>query len=159
MQYRRTVPSLVGVGVGVTNIGSVKNQMTPMLDQIEERCGQRPQEHLVDGGFVKLDAITQAAAAGTAVYAPPQAKKKGESPEYEPKPDDPPAVAEWRTRMGTAEAKEIYKERAATAELVNADLKEHRGLKLRVRGLDKVLAIALLHALTFNLLRWTALTS
>lgn len=130
-----------------------------MLEQIEQRCGERPAEHLVDGGFVKLDEIEQAAARGTKVYAPPPAKKKGESPEYEPKANDAPAVAEWRQRMGTPEAKAIYKERAATAELVNADAKEHRGMKLRVRGLDKVLAVALLHALTFNVMRWAALTS
>jgi hypothetical protein len=61
--------------------------------------------------------------------------------------------------MGTHEAKDIYKERAATAELINADAKEHRGMKLRVRGLDKVLAVALLHALTFNMMRRAALTT
>lgn len=159
VQLATTTEEKVIVGVAVTNVGSDKSQMTPMLEQIERRCGERPAEHLVDGGFVKLDEIENAAANGTTVYAPPPAKKKGESPDYEPKPDDAPAVAEWRQRMGTQAAKEIYKERAATAELVNADAKEHRGMKLRVRGLDKVLAVALLHALTFNLIRWAALTT
>jgi hypothetical protein len=28
---------------------------------------------------------------------------------YAPQPDDSPAVAEWRKRMGSDEAKEIYK--------------------------------------------------
>jgi hypothetical protein len=159
VQFAATTEEKVVVGVSVTNVGSDKRQMTPMLEQIERRCGERPAAHLVDGGFVKLDEIEGAAAHGTKVYAPPQAKKKGESPDYEPKPDDTPAVAAWRQRMGTQEAKDIYKERAATAELVNADAKEHRGMKLRVRGLDKVLAVALLHALTFNLMRWAALTT
>jgi transposase len=159
VQFAATTAEKVIVGVGVTNVGSDKSQLTPLLEQLEQRCGERPAEHLVDGGFVKLDEIEQAAARGTKVYAPPPAKKKGESPEYEPKANDAPAVAEWRQRMGTPEAKAIYKERAATAELVNADAKEHRGMKLRVRGLDKVLAVALLHALTFNVMRWAALTS
>ena len=159
VQFATTTHEKVIVGVDVTNVGSDKSQMTPMLEQIQQRCGERPQEHLVDGSYVKLDEIEKAAGGGTKVYAPPPAKKKGESPDYEPKPDDTPAVAEWRRRMGTQEAKDIYKERAATAELVNADAKEHRGMKLRVRGLDKVLAVALLHALTFNLLRWAALTT
>ena len=159
VQFAATTQEKVIVGVGVTNVGSDKSEMTPMLEQIEERCGERPVEHLVDGGFVKLDAIEKAANHGTKVYAPPPAKKKGESPDYEPKAGDTPAVAAWRQRMGTQEAKDIYKERAATAELVNADAKEHRGMKLRVRGLDKVLAVALLHALTFNLMRWAALTT
>ncbi len=37
-----------------------------------------------------------------------------------PKATDSEEVAEWRKRMGTLEAKEIYKERAATAECVDA---------------------------------------
>ena len=56
-------------------------------------------------------------------------------------------------RMATPEAKEIYKERAATAECVNA-LARNRGLVLlRVRGLLKVKAIALWQALSHNMLR------
>ena len=55
--------------------------------------------------------------------------------------------------MGTKEAKDLYtKARGATAELVNADLKEHRGAK-------KVLTIALWHVLAYNLMRWTSLTT
>ena len=76
---------------------------------------------------------------------------------HAPRPDDSPAVAEWRVRMGTAEAKEIYKQRAATAECVNA-LARNRGLQqFRVRGLVKVRAVALLYALVQNLMRAVAL--
>jgi hypothetical protein len=60
--------------------------------------------------------------------------------------------------MGTGEAKAIYKERAATAETVNADAKTHRGLdSLAVRGRDKVFGSACLFALTYNILRLIAL--
>lgn len=159
LQFAATTKEGVIVGVGVTNGGSDKSQMTPMLEQIERRTGQRPAEHLVDSGYVNLEAIEQAEAKGTKVYAPPAAKRKGEPPSYEPKPDDAPEVAAWRQRMGTEEAKAIYKDRAATAELVNADLKGNRGLKLRVRGPDKVLSIGLWHALAFNLMRWAALAA
>ena len=55
--------------------------------------------------------------------------------------------------MGTEEAKAIYKERASTAECVNA-LARNRGLVLlRVRGRIKVKAIALWYALAHDLLR------
>jgi hypothetical protein len=55
----------------------------------------------------------------------PKAKKdeRGEPvprDKHDPKPGDSPAVAEWRRRMATAQAAEIYKQRAATAECVNA---------------------------------------
>lgn len=53
--------------------------------------------------------------------------------------------------MTTAEGTEIYKERASTAETVNADVTEKHGLRrVPVRGTDKVLSVALLCALTCN---------
>ena len=71
-----------------------------------------------------------------------------------PRDDDSKAVAAWRRRMGTDEAKRIYKQRGATAETVNADAKAHRGLdRLKVRGRDRVLGSACLFALTYNILR------
>ena len=60
--------------------------------------------------------------------------------------------------MGSEEAKEIYKERAATAETVNADLRMWRGLRqVPVRGQTKVLSVTLLAALAYNILRAAAL--
>ena len=53
---------------------------------------------------------------------------------------------------------EQIKQRAATAETVNADAKEHRGLdSLTVRGREKAPGSALLFALTYNSLRVLAL--
>jgi hypothetical protein len=60
--------------------------------------------------------------------------------------------------MGTIAAKAIYKERSATAETVNADLRIHRGLdRLSVRGSGKVLSVTLWMAITYNILRWISL--
>ena len=89
------------------------------------------------------------------LYAPVPKPRPGDTRDpHAPRPEDSEAVAAWRQRMGTDETKEIYKQRAATAETVNADAKEHRGLdSLAVRGLDKVLGSAALFALTYNILR------
>jgi Transposase DDE domain len=66
-------------------------------------------------------------------------------------------VAAWRQRMATPEAQAIYKDRAATAECVNA-LARNRGLRqLLVRGVAKVKAIALWYAVAHNLLRTVSL--
>ena len=55
--------------------------------------------------------------------------------------------------MGRDAAKEIYKQRPATAECVNA-IARGRGLtQFLVRGLDKVKALALWYALAHNLMR------
>ncbi len=56
--------------------------------------------------------------------------------------------------MASPNAKEIYKQRAATAETVNVDAKAHRGLGgFAVRGLDQAFGSACLLALTYNTLR------
>jgi Transposase DDE domain len=55
--------------------------------------------------------------------------------------------------MGTEEAKAIYRERGATAELVNAHCRAQGLLQFLVRGTKKVLAVALLHAITNNMRR------
>lgn len=126
-----------------------------MLEQIERRTGVRPAELLVDGGYAQHQAIDQAAEKDVTVLAPvPKPRKNDPRDPHLPRKGDSEAVAAWRKRMGTNEAKEIYKERAATAETVNADAKTHRGLDhLAVRGLRKVLVSASLFALSYNILR------
>jgi hypothetical protein len=53
--------------------------------------------------------------------------------------------------MASDAAKEIYKQRAATVECVNAQARNRGLTRLMVRGTDKVKAIALWHALTHNM--------
>jgi hypothetical protein len=59
--------------------------------------------------------------------------------------------------MATAEAKEIYKQRAATAECVNAQARNRGPLRLPVRGLAKVRSVVGLFVLAHNLMRMVAL--
>lgn len=147
------------VGVEVTNRGSDMGESTPMLAQIEERTGVRPTEMLVDGGYAQHQAIEEATEKQVTVFAPVPKPRKGDTRDpHAPREDDSAAVAAWRKRMGTDEAKQIYKQRAATAETVNADAKTHRGLdSLAVRGVGKVLGSATLFALTYDILRLIAL--
>ncbi len=147
------------VGVDVSNRGSDMGQSTPMIEQIEQRTGVRPKEMLVDGGYAQHEAIDQAADKDVTVYAPVPKPRKGDTRDpHAPREGDSEAVAAWRQRMATEEAKAIYKERAATAETVNADGKSNRGLdSLSVRGLTKVAGSASLFALTYNILRCIAL--
>lgn len=157
VQLATTTDGRAIVGVQVTNCGSDQGQLEPMVEEIAQRTGTRPAEYLVDGGFVKLESITAAAAQGVTVYAPVPEPRTAGIDRYTPKADDPPAVAAWRARMGTDAAKAIYKARAATAETTNADCRTHRGLdRFNVRGHAKVLCVALWTAVTYNALRWIA---
>ncbi len=71
---------------------------------------------------------------GASKRTPYAAPRMAGSP-YEIGKGDRAAVAAWRQRTGTLGAKRIHKERAATSDTVNADLKTFRGLdRLLVRG-------------------------
>ncbi len=164
LQYGTDVETRIIVGVEAVTTGSDQGQLAPMLEQVIGRGGQAPQAWLVDAGYPAHEQI-DAVADRTEVLAPvPKAKAKAaakakeDSPEpavdpHVPKPGDSAAVIAWRARMATEEAKQRYKERAATAECVNAQAR-NRGLqRLPVRGRDKVKAVALLFALAHNLMR------
>jgi len=157
VQIATDVESRAIVGVDVCNAGSDKGQAPPMRRQVEERTGQKVQEHLIDGGFLVLEEIDAAEQEQVTLYVPPPKPhdpgKAGS--EYLPKKSDSPAQATWRERMAGEEAKVIYKQRASTSETVNADLKQHRGLvPLTVRGLTKARSIALWCALAYNVLHF-----
>jgi transposase/IS5 family transposase len=140
-------------GVDVTNSGGDQGKLAPMVEQHEERYQEKPKEMLVDGGFAKKEDIEKVEQAGTTVYAPVQASKDPERDAHTPRAGDTPKVAEWRQRMATPEAKEIYKERASTAECVNAHARNRGLYQFRVRGLAKVKAVVLLYVLAHNLMR------
>jgi hypothetical protein len=159
VQLATATASQVISGVEVTNSGGDQGQLAPMVEQHQERYEEKPQEMLVDGGFVKKADIDQVSPpqGGTTVYAPVMESKDPNRDPHTPRDDDSPAVAQWRQRMATDEAKAIYRQRAATAECVNA-LARNRGLqRFLVRGLRKVKAIALWYALAHNLKRGFAL--
>jgi transposase len=155
VQLATDAGSRVIVGVLVTNTGADLSQMLPMLDEIQRGTGTQPGEHLVDGGFVNLEAITEADARGVTVYAPPKDPAKPRAAGARAKHPDSPAVAQWRRRMARADACQIYRQRAATAERSNADLRRWRTLdRFMVRGRAKARCQVLLNALAHNLVRW-----
>ena len=164
VQFATTCEEQVIVGMDVVNVGSDMAQLAPMVSQVEQRLGQAPDQWLVDGGFPAHEQI-DAVADKTEVYAPvpePRAKQDEQGNEVEPdkhqpKPDDSEAVAQWRVRMASDEAQEIYKQRAATAECVNAQARNRGLLQMPVRGLPKVRSVVGLFVLAHNLMRMAVL--
>ncbi len=153
VQFATDTQTQIITGVEVINSGSDRGQLAPMVEQHAERYEQLPTEMLVDGGFAKNEDIATSAAQGTTIYAPVQKSKKADVDPHTPRASDAPEVAAWRLRMTTDDAKEIYKQRAATAECVNA-IARNRGLQqFRVRGRPKVLAVVLWYVLAHNLMR------
>ena len=164
VQFASTCQEQLIVGMEVVNAGSDRAQLAPMVQQVEQRLGDSPAEWLVDGGFPAHGQI-DAVAGKTEVYAPvPEPRANKDEPgkpvrqdKHQPKPDDSAAVAAWRQRMAGPEAKEIYKQRAATAECVNAQARNRGLLRMPVRGLAKVRSVVGLFVLAHNLMRIAAL--
>ncbi len=148
------------VGVEVSNEGSDSAGLsTPMRQQVEERTGGKVEEHLMDGGYLRIADIEEGHERGVALFVPPKParnpQKRGR--ELEPKPKDNEAMQGWKQRMGSKEGKQVYQQRAATSETVNADLRTWRGLgRITVRGLAKIRCLALWCALAYNVMPFAA---
>jgi transposase len=140
------------VAVNVDNVGTDTHAMVPLAEQIEQRYEVHPEEWLADGGCNSLKNVDQMAERGCKIFAPLRQRRTGRNAE-EIRSTDSEAVQQWRRRMSTDEAKQIYKERGATAELVNAQCRAQGLLQFLVRGVEKVKAVALMHALTNNMRR------
>lgn len=138
------------VGASVSDKGSDRGLLRPMLDELKRRYGRRPKRHLVDGGFNKNEDTEWAAGEGVAVYGPPCQTKHGTDP-YAARADDGPGVADWRRRMASPEGRLIYRRRSM-GECINAHLRNNGLYQFTVRGLAKVQTVLHWHALANNIL-------
>ena len=149
--------TLIITGVDLINSGSDMNQMLPMHAQHQDRYARVPEQWLTDGGFAKHEHIEQLQACATQVFAPVVASRDEQRDRHQPLPTDSQALGQWRQRMGTDEAKQIYKQRAASIECTNAHLRNRALQRFNVRGLSKARAVLLWHALAHNLKRTMAM--
>jgi transposase len=140
------------VAVNVNNVGSDMGSLAPMVDQIEERTGERPVTLLADGGHAKPTDIVATRGKGVDVIIPPAENAKSVEKLKEEGAD--PEIIAWRERMKTDEAKKLYRTRAGLVELANAHQKTHHGLgQVLVRGISKVTCVMLLNAIASNILQ------
>jgi len=146
------------VGVEVSNEGTDSAGLSaPMRQQVEERTGGEVKEHLLDGGYLRIKDIEEAHQQGVALYVPPKPARNPErrGQELDAKSGDSEAVRAWKERMKSEAGKEVYKQRAAISETVNADLRSWRGLgRMTVRGLAKARCLALWCALAYNVMHF-----
>lgn len=143
VQFASECKSKAIIGVTVTQSGHDYGQLGPMQKQIHERFGRYPLEILVDPGYLSYTDIEKAAS-NSCIYTPCDTVKTDKSP----------FLTEIKERMNEEEAKEIYKDRAATAELVNARTRTRGLTQILVTGLEKVQTMAILFAIGNNMLVW-----
>ncbi len=153
--YNVQVASAAGeqivVAVAVGNNGSDRGLMRPMLERLRALRGRFPGRHLVDGGFCSAEDIEWAHGEGVEVYCPPTQSKSGADP-YLPRRGDGAGVLAWRARMGSEAGQAQYKIRTI-CECIHARWRNWDLRQLPVRGIEKVRAVVLCHALTNNILQ------
>jgi len=146
------------VGVAVSNQGYDSAGLSePMREQVERRSGRKVEQQLLDGGYLRNRDIERAHEQGVDLFVPPKGARteKNRGRELEPQRRDSPAIQAWKQRMASEEGQKIYRQRAATSETINADLRSYRGLtQITVRSLRKARCVALWCALAYNLMHF-----
>lgn len=138
----------------------------PMLEESERRTQTSAVRVLADTGYAHAADIT---ALGTRARDPVEAfiwpvkDRKGVKPETlaareRERGRENETLKAWRKRMASEQGEMVMKRRGRI-ERVNAHLKNHGFGVMLVRGLVKVQAVALLHALAHNLLTALRLTA
>jgi transposase len=153
--YNVQVASAAGeqivVALEVSNNGSDRGLMRPMLEQVRARRGRLPKRHLADGGFTSAQDIEWAQAGAVEVYCPPTQSKHGTDP-YRPRHGDGLGILAWRARMESQAGKAQYKLRSI-CECIHARWRNWNLRQITVRGIEKVRAVMLCYALTNNILQ------
>jgi transposase/IS5 family transposase len=141
----------------VTNATNDNDLLLPLVDAVEERTGERPQQLSADSGFFSLQNLEGLAARGLNAYVPDsnlarelnggrRARKLGRALH----PEHRRMRRKLRGPMGRA----IYARRKGLIEPVFGVLKEQRGMRrFRLRGLVKVGIEMALACTAYNLTR------
>ena len=160
VQFASDAAAMVIVGVDVTNEGTDSGQLEPMYENVCERYDVTPENYLADGGFRSKAGVNALGSNGTKFFGPlPNEKKQlaaGEDP-YSARGGENALFTAYRQRMGTDEAKEMYRRRAAAAEFPNANCRNLGLHQFRIRGLLKAKAQSLWHAIAYNFRRFCSL--
>ena len=146
------------VAAAVTQAANDKQQLVPLLTQVEANCGARPTAASGDAGYFSEAAVTDAALGGIDLYVAPGRQKHGDTPPagaaLPPTPDDGPGRGAMRAKLQTAAGHAVYALRKAIVEPVFGQIKTARGFRrFSFRGLAKVQAEWQLICLTHNLLK------
>lgn len=156
VQFATDADSRVIVAVDVTNSGTDSGQMEPMHEKVSSTYDKTPKTQLVDSAYATKEDVKIVESKGTEVVSSvPRGsvlEKKGKDP-HARQPSESDEYTAFRARMAKDEYKELYKTRPSVAEFPNADCRNRNLRQFKVRGLVKVKAVALWHALAFNFTR------
>ena len=150
------------VGQTVTQAANDKEQLTPMMDVVEQQSGQRPEAVLADSGYCSeknLEDLESVAKPERRIegYIATERQKHDEYREACPRgplPKDATRVDRMRRKLKTKVGKAVYAARKAIVEPVFGQIKQARGFRqFLLRGIEKVRGEWSLVCLTHNILK------
>jgi len=145
------------VGQAVTQAANDKQQLIPMLDQVEQQSGQKPEEVLADSGYASeanLQTVKdREVEAYIAVARDKHDKRQAQSPRG-PIPKGATLLDRMRRKLKTKVGREIYARRKTIVEPVFGQIKQAQGFRqFLLRGLNKVQGEWALVCMAHNLLK------
>ena len=150
------------VGQLVTQAANDKEQLQPMVEAIEQQCGQRPQAILADSGYCSEENLkylesTEQPERKIEGFIGTDRQAHGESRppcKRGPLPKGATRVDRMRRKLQTKVGKAVYAARKCVVEPVFGQIKQARGFRQFVlRGIRKVKGEWALVCLTHNILR------
>jgi transposase len=148
------------VAAEVTQQSNDKQQLAPMLAQVRQNLGARPEAVSADAGYFSEDQLNDERVTEIDLYVA-TGRQKHDQPEMPAvvQPGDPPAeptsaVEKMKQKLKTEPGRALYKMRKAIVEPVFGQIKDARGIRaFLLRGLEKVRAEWELICATHNLLK------
>jgi transposase len=133
--------------------------LVPLIEEVEQRTGERPEKALADAGFYSNENVRELEQRGIAVYLPDpnlarelhtgkRARTIGRNRVRSPE------LKAMRKKLRSPAGRRVYGRRKALVEPVLGVLKQQRGMRqFRTRGQAKVATEFTLAALAYNLTR------
>jgi transposase len=164
------------VGCAITQQANDKQQLAPMIEQVEQNLGRKPEKVTADAGYFGEAAVTDPRVSGVELLVPPDRQKQeattagagqviqepakstegppGAEVSTDPAPAQASVAEAMRQKLRSPEGRAVYKMRKAVVEPVFGQIKECRGFRrFLFRGLKKVEAEWRIICLTHNLLK------
>lgn len=143
----------------VTQNAADNASLVPMIDEVEQNCGDRPDEVLADSGFFSIENLNQLELRNIDAYVPDsnmaQAMNLGTRCRTRA---CAPAHRRMRAKLRSPGGQAAYARRKAVVEPVFGVLKQQRGMRqFRTRGLNNVQSELTLATLAYNITRLYAL--
>jgi transposase len=149
--------SQVIVAADVTQQANDKQQLVPMMEQIEDNLGEIPDRVLADAGYFSEENVESLTDNFMEPFIPRDRVKHSDPPQIAPRgriPENTSVVDRMLRKLKTKAGKETYLKRKESVEPVFGQIKEARGIRaFLLRGLEKVKAEWYLICLTHNILK------